>query len=668
MSEFMSTHSPMIAGLEKMNMKVLLGFAFLLFLKSYVAMNPEEAIKIAKSKMPPAPNIRVGSFLKPYKKITKQSFKMNMRNALIRQAIREMEKNGTSRTYTEEDMMENFEEIEACRNEEINCDIKKYRTITGECNNIQNPKWGASFRPFARVIEARYGNDESNPTTFGQHYEKPGCLKSGPLPNPRLLSERFFQDRNLPSKRVTHMLTQFGQFLDHDLTLTPEAHVDVPCCKHPHQDECNPIEVPRKDPFFSRFKQTCLELTRSEKFCNSRPRQQFNAVTSFVDASNVYGSEEELAKELRVPNSYLLRITLTKTGKSLLPLIDGEFLAGDERSSEMPGLATMHNLFLREHNRIAKLLAKNKGHRSNEEIFEEARRIVGAEMQNIVYGEFLYGILGYRMYQYNLNLKPNSFYNPFINPSTSNSFATAAFRYGHSMIEGSIQRRSINTNALISTFQLKNNFNNLHQYVSKNGRGMEEIIGGLFTQPAQSSDRFIVDDVTRLLFREKNSPFGQDLMSRNIQRSRDHGLPPYGAFRQACGLKPICNWKTRPSSISKQNWNLLKRWYKSPNDIDLFVAGISETPLDGSVLGETFTCLITRQFMALKDGDRFFFTHSGQSGSFNYDQIHNIRQRTLSQIICDNTQIKTVPISVFIHGSTKVPCSKHSTLNIALFK
>ncbi|CAB4062585.1 PXDN [Lepeophtheirus salmonis] len=633
----------MIAGLEKMNMKVLLGFAFLLFLKSYVAMNPEEAIKIAKSKMPPAPNIRVGSFLKPYKKITKQSFKMNMRNALIRQAIREMEKNGTSRAYSEEDMMEemmeNCEEIEACQSEEIHCQVKKYRTITGECNNLQNPKWGASFTPFARVIEARYGNDESNPTTVGQHYEKPGCLKSGPLPNPRLLSVNFFKDKNRPLSRATHMLAQFGQFLDHDLTLTPEAHVDVPCCEDPSQEECNPIEVSRKDPFFSKFKQTCLELTRSEKFCNSRPRQQFNAVTSFVDASNVYGSEEELAKELRVPNSYLLRTTRTKTGKSLLPLIDGEFLAGDERSSEMPGLATMHNLFLREHNRIAKLLAENKGHRSNEEIFEEARRIVGAEMQNIVYGEFLYGILGY-----------------------------PAFRYGHSMIEGSIQRRSINTNALISTFQLKNNFNNLHQYVSKNGRGMEEIIGGLFTQPAQSFDRFIVDDVTRLLFREKNSPFGQDLMSRNIQRSRDHGLPPYGAFRQACGLKPICNWKTRPSSISKQNWNLLKRWYKSPNDIDLFVAGISETPLDGSVLGETFTCLITRQFMALKDGDRFFFTHSGQSGSFNYDQIHNIRQRTLSQIICDNTQIKTVPISVFIHGSTKVPCSKHSTLNIALFK
>nr|XP_040563711.1 peroxidase mlt-7-like [Lepeophtheirus salmonis] len=662
----------MIAGLEKMSMKVLLGVAFLLFLKSYVAMNPEEAIKIAKSKMPPAPNIRVGSFLKPYKKITKQSFKMNMRNALIRQAIREMEKNGTSRAYSEEDMMEemmeNCEEIEACQSEEIHCQVKKYRTITGECNNLQNPKWGASFTPFARVIEARYGNDESNPTTVGQHYEKPGCLKSGPLPNPRLLSVNFFKDKNRPLSRATHMLAQFGQFLDHDLTLTPEAHVDVPCCEDPSQEECNPIEVSRKDPFFSKFKQTCLELTRSEKFCNSRPRQQFNAVTSFVDASNVYGSEEELAKELRVPNSYLLRTTRTKTGKSLLPLIDGEFLAGDERSSEMPGLATMHNLFLREHNRIAKLLAEHHGHKSKEEIFQEARRIVGAEMQNIVYGEFLHGILGYRRFHYDLNLKQSSFYDPFMNPSTSNSFATAAFRFGHSMVEGSIQRRSISNNALIRTFQLKNNFNNLNEYTAKNGRGMEEIICGLFTQSAQSPDRFIIDDFTRFLFREKNSKFGQDLMARNIQRSRDHGLPPYGAFRQACGLKPICNWKTRPSSISKQNWNLLKRWYKSPNDIDLFVAGVAETPLSGSVLGETFACLIGRQFRALRDGDRFFFTHYGQSGSFTFEQIKSIRKRTLSQIICDNTQIKRVPISIFLRKSRKVYCSKHSTLNIDLFK
>ncbi len=48
--------------------------------------------------------------------------------------------------------------------------------------------------------------------------------------------------------------------------------------------------------------QTCLEFTRSEPFCEeneSKFRRQFNAITAFVDASNVYGSDQETADGLR---------------------------------------------------------------------------------------------------------------------------------------------------------------------------------------------------------------------------------------------------------------------------------------------------------------------------------------------------------------------------------
>lgn len=33
-----------------------------------------------------------------------------------------------------------------------------------------------------------------------------------------------------------------------------------------------------------------------------------------------------------------------------------------------------------------------------------------------------------------------------------------------------------------------------------------------------------------------------DLISLDLQRGRDHGLPPYVAWREACRLTPIRNW------------------------------------------------------------------------------------------------------------------------------
>ena len=42
------------------------------------------------------------------------------------------------------------------------------------------------------------------------------------LPNPRWISQRNHPDSDIPDYRFTHMVMQFGQFLDHDITLTPK--------------------------------------------------------------------------------------------------------------------------------------------------------------------------------------------------------------------------------------------------------------------------------------------------------------------------------------------------------------------------------------------------------------------------------------------------------------
>ena len=71
-----------------------------------------------------------------------------------------------------------------------------------------------------------------------------------------------------------------------------------------------------------------------------------------------------------------------------------EEFAGDIRAREMPGLAAMHTLFVREHNRVCDLIANANSGLDEDTIFENARRIVIAEMQNVVYGEYLPVVLG----------------------------------------------------------------------------------------------------------------------------------------------------------------------------------------------------------------------------------------------------------------------------------
>ena len=127
------------------------------------------------------------------------------------------------------------------------------------------------------------------------------------LPNPRAMSKKNHPDENKPDTRYTHMVMQFGQFLDHDLTLTPEQ--ELHCCDDAvlTEDEgntqdlrfCFNIDV-KNDIFYKSLDVKCLPFTRSDSICSRNGvREQFNAITAFVDASNVYGSDETSSNRLR---------------------------------------------------------------------------------------------------------------------------------------------------------------------------------------------------------------------------------------------------------------------------------------------------------------------------------------------------------------------------------
>ena len=104
----------------------------------------------------------------------------------------------------------------------------------------------------------------------------------------------------------------------------------------------------------------------------------------------------------------------------------------------------MHTVWLREHNRIASSLHSFNSNWSDEKLFQEARRIVIAEMQHITYDEWLPIILGSAFIERTgLATLENAYSTAYFaegaipeqyDPRVTNEFATAAFRFGHSLI------------------------------------------------------------------------------------------------------------------------------------------------------------------------------------------------------------------------------------------
>ena len=98
--------------------------------------------------------------------------------------------------------------------EPANCpNFSRYRLISGRCNNNRNSEWGSAGSTLRRFAPNAYSDGRGEPRG-GRHPSS--------LPSPRWVSQKNHPDNDVPDARFTHMVMQFGQFLDHDITLTPK--------------------------------------------------------------------------------------------------------------------------------------------------------------------------------------------------------------------------------------------------------------------------------------------------------------------------------------------------------------------------------------------------------------------------------------------------------------
>ncbi|XP_038605963.1 peroxidasin homolog [Tachyglossus aculeatus] len=544
------------------------------------------------------------------------------------------------------------------------CFHKRYRTHDGSCNNLRHPMWGASLTAFQRLLKPAYQNGFNLPRGFSAAAEDSAEL---PLPLPRLVSTTMMGTETVTADgRFTHMLMQWGQFLDHDLDQTVAAismsrfSDGTPCSRACSNDPpCFSVMIPKNDPRVRNGR--CMFFVRSSPVCGSGmtsllmnsvyAREQINHLTSYVDASNVYGSTEKESRELRDldgPWGMLKQGPVTAgSGKPLLPFATGPptecmrdenespvpcFLTGDHRANEQLGLTAMHTLWFREHNRVATELLALNPHWDGDTLYHEARKIIGAQMQHITYAHWLPKVLGeagMRM------LGDYRGYDPNTNAGILNAFATAAFRFGHTLINPFLYR-------LNETFQpITRGHVPLHKAffspfrITQEG-GIDPLLRGLFGVPGKMRvpTELLNMELTEKLFSMAHS-VSLDLAAINIQRGRDHGIPPYNDFRVFCNLTSAQEFEDLRNEIRNlEIREKLRSLYGTPKNIDLFPALMVEDLVPGTRVGPTLMCLLATQFGRLRDGDRFWYENPGV---FTPAQLTQIRQASLARIICDNS-------------------------------
>lgn len=507
------------------------------------------------------------------------------------------------------------------------------RGVDGLDPVLENPEQGAARTMLRSSVASAYADGVSAPSGADR-------------PAARAVSNIVVAEPEaIPNEaNASSFLWQWGQFLDHDLDLVETS-----------ATETFDAPVPAGDPWFDPsgtglaviplFRSLYDPATGNEP---GSPRRQLNDVTAFIDASNVYGSSAERASVLRAPDDSGGLLT---SPRGMLPYNtmgmpngggSGEelFVAGDVRANEQIGLTALHTLFVREHNRLARMIRAADASLSGDAVYERARALVAAEMQIITYKEFLPILLGAGA------LRPYEGFRPDVDASIANLFATAAYRFGHSMLNEKLLRLERDgSESAAGHLPLAESFFNPVRLTEEGG--LEPILRGLAWQRARRIDPYVTDAVRNFLFGPPGAG-GFDLATLNIQRGRDHGLPDYNTVRRELGLAP----KTSFAAISGEPviQRRLEEAYGTVDRIDPWVGGLAEDHVAGALVGELIRTVLTDQFERLRDGDRCWY-----ESFFDEATARQLERMRLSDIIRMNTMIEgEVPDDVF-HAPAGAP-------------
>ncbi|ABK02637.1 Animal heme peroxidase [Arthrobacter sp. FB24] len=391
-------------------------------------------------------------------------------------------------------------------------------------------------------------------------------------------------------------------------------------------------------------------------------------------------------------------------------MLDKHFVAGDGRVNENIGLTAIHQVFHSEHNRLVgymeELLTSQNldlnewklpnGQWNGERLFQAARYVTEMEYQHIVFEDFARkiqpGINGFNVFTQS---------DTGIDPAIQAEFAHATYRFGHSMLTETVDRK-LNDGTDIGMPLLDAFLNPPAYYESTAGtlnpkQAAGAIAMGMTDQVGAELDEFVTDTL-------RNNVLGLplDLASLNLARGRDTGIPSLNNFRTQLyastgesSLKPYTSWVdfgqnlkhpdsvvnfmaaygthetiTAAASITDKRAaaqrlfdmdtadpatpadsydfvNSAGAWASQPsglNNVDLWVGGLAERQnLFGGLLGSTFNYIFERQMTDLQDGDRLYYL-SRTSGLNLRTQLEG---NSLAELIMRNTDAEALKADVF---------------------
>jgi hypothetical protein len=165
--------------------------------------------------------------------------------------------------------------------------------------------------------------------------------------------------------------------------------------------------------------------------------------------------------------------------------------------------------------------------------------------------------------------------------------------------------------------------------------GVDPFLSHLAHRRIEPIDTTVVPGLRNHLFTRGSRPSELlDLVALNIQRGRDHGLPTYNECRRFLGLPTISSFAEM--TADGRVVSALESVYDDVEQLDLWVAALSEQPRPGRRLGDVLHGFLVDQFRRCRDGDWFWYQNPGILTAWERFEVEHT---SLADVLRRNTEL-----------------------------